>query len=163
MVDLGTYCLELLIKVYFCCGFSFFLYISSFVQRSIILLYRVASDRVRRIFLRNSFPNCKRNIAESRPGDFEYGALLFDSANSSMRHSVEDIVVALFVFTTVMYVRVSVCGAARQAPDSASRLAGRRGRVVTSRVDEADLWPAFNVGSRYVLQLVIVCRLRSDS
>ncbi|CAM6010028.1 unnamed protein product [Sphagnum balticum] len=67
-----------------------------------------------------------------------------------MRHSVEDIVVALFVFTTVMYVSVSVCGAARQAPalDSASRLAGRRGRVVISRVDEADLWPAFNVGSR---------------
>ncbi len=78
-----------------------------------------------------------------------------------MRHSVEDIVVALFVFTTVMYVSVSVCGAARQAPalDSASRLAGRGGRVVTFRVDEADLWPAFNVGSRYVLQLV----MRSDS
>ncbi len=82
-----------------------------------------------------------------------------------MRHSVEDIVVALFVFTTVMYVSGSVCGAARQAPalDSASPLAGGRGRVVTSRIDEVEVWPAFNVGSRYVLQLVIVCRLRSDS
>jgi hypothetical protein len=34
---------------------------------------------------------------------------------------------------------------------------------VTSRVDKADGWAAFNVGSRYVLQLVIVCRLCSDS
>jgi hypothetical protein len=34
---------------------------------------------------------------------------------------------------------------------------------VTSEVDEADLWPAFNVGSRYVLQLLIFCRLRSNS
>ncbi len=121
---------------------------------------------MRRIFLRNSFPNCKRNIAESPDrGISNIARLLFGSANSSMRHLVEDILVALFVFTTVMYVSVSLCGAARQAPalDLASRLAGGRGRVVTSRVDEADLWPAFNVGSRYVLQLVIVCRLRSDS
>ncbi len=91
--------------------------------------------------------------------------LVFGSANSSMRHSVADVVVALFVFATVMCVSVSVCGAARQVPalDLASRLAGGGGRVVTSRVDEADGWAAFNVGSRYVLQLVIVCRLRSDS
>ncbi|CAM6027152.1 unnamed protein product [Sphagnum balticum] len=66
-----------------------------------------------------------------------------------MRHSVENIVVALFVFTTVMCMSVSMCGAARQVPalDSGSRLAGGRGRVVTSGVDEADLWPAFDVGS----------------
>jgi hypothetical protein len=76
--------------------------------------------------------------------------LLFGSANSSMRHSVADVVVALFVFATVMCVSVSVCGAARQVPalDLASRLAGGGGRVVTSRVDEADGWAAFNVGSR---------------
>jgi hypothetical protein len=76
--------------------------------------------------------------------------LLFGSANSSMRHSVGDVVVALFVFATIMCGSVSVWGAARQVPalDLASRLAGGGGRVATSRVDEADGWAAFNVGSR---------------